>query len=51
MGRRAKTPYIQINLGDRFLSLTDRGKKEILGSPLGYFEITCSVGFPTRILP
>ena len=37
MGRRAKTPYIQINLGDRFLRLTDRGKKEILGSPPGYF--------------
>ena len=37
MGRRAKTPYIQINPGDRFLRLTDRGKKESLGSPPSYF--------------
>lgn len=37
MGRRAKTPYFQLNLGDRFLNLSERGKKEIRESALGHF--------------
>ena len=35
--KRAKTPYFQMNFGDRFLNLSDRGKKEIRDSALGHF--------------
>ncbi|MDD7026122.1 MAG: transposase [Segatella copri] len=37
MGRKAKTPYMQINLGDRFLALSKRGQEAILNSRLGHF--------------
>ena len=37
MGRKAKSPYIQLNLGDRFLNLSERGQKAIMESRLGHF--------------
>ena len=37
MGRKAKSPYIQLNLGDRFLNLSERGQKAIRDSRLGHF--------------
>lgn len=37
MGRKAKTPYMQINLGDRFLALSKRGQDAIRNSRLGHF--------------
>lgn len=37
MGRKAKTPNMQINLGDRFLSLSKRGQEAIINSRLGHF--------------
>ena len=37
MGRKAKSPYMQLNLGDRFLNLSERGQKAIINSRLGHF--------------
>lgn len=37
MGRRAKSPFIQINFGDRFLALPKRGQEAIRKSRLGHF--------------
>ena len=37
MGRRAKAPYVQMNLGDSFLNLSSRGQKAIRQSRLGHF--------------
>ena len=37
MGRKAKTPCMQINLGDRFLALSKRGQEAIINSRLGHF--------------
>lgn len=37
MGRKAKSPYLQLNLGDRFLNLSERGQKAIINSRLGHF--------------
>ena len=37
MGRKAKTPNMQINLGDRFLNLSKRGQDAIMNSRLGHF--------------
>lgn len=37
MGRKAKSPYIQINLGDRFVQLPKRGQEAIRKSALGHF--------------
>lgn len=37
MGRKAKAPYMQINLGDRFLALSKRGRDAIINSRLGHF--------------
>lgn len=37
MGRKAKTPYMQMNLGDRFLALSKREQEVILNSRLGHF--------------
>lgn len=37
MGRRAKTPYIQLTINDRFLNLSDRARKAIVNSRLGHF--------------
>lgn len=37
MGRKAKVPYIQLNLGDRFLNLSKRGQDAIRKSRLGHF--------------
>ncbi len=37
MGRRAKTPCMQINLGDRFLALSKRGQDAVIKSRLGHF--------------
>ncbi len=37
MGRKAKTPYMQINLADRFLALSKRGQEAIRKSRLGHF--------------
>ena len=37
MGRKAKSPYIQINLGDRFIHLSKRGQDAIRKSALGHF--------------
>ncbi len=37
MGRKAKSPYIQINLGDRFIHLPKRGQDAIRRSALGHF--------------
>lgn len=37
MGRKAKTPYMQINLDDRFLTLSKRGQEQIINSRLGHF--------------
>lgn len=37
MGRRAKTPGIQMNFSDRFLNLSPRGQAAIRSSDLGHF--------------
>ncbi len=37
MGRKAKVPYVQLNLGDRFLNLSKRGQDAIRRSRLGHF--------------
>ena len=37
MGRKAKTPYMQMNLDDRFLTLSKRGQDQIINSRLGHF--------------
>ena len=37
MSRSARVVDVQMNLGDRFLNLSERGKKAILNSRLGYF--------------
>lgn len=37
MGRKAKSPYIQINLGDRFINLSKRGQDAIRKSAQGHF--------------
>lgn len=37
MGRKAKIPYMQINLTDRFLALSKRGQDAIINSRLGHF--------------
>ena len=37
MGRRAKAPYVQMNLGDSFLNLSQRGQEAIRKSRLGHF--------------
>ena len=37
MGRKAKAPYFQINLNDRFLALSERGQDAIRKSRLGHF--------------
>ena len=37
MGRRAKTPGIQMNFSDRFLNLSPRGQAAIRNSDLGHF--------------
>lgn len=37
MGRKAKSPYIQINLGDRFINLSKRGQDAIRKNALGHF--------------
>lgn len=37
MGRKAKVPYFQINLNDRFLALSKRGQDAIRKSRLGHF--------------
>lgn len=37
MGRKAKVPYVQLNLGDRFLNLSKRGQDAIRKSRLGHF--------------
>lgn len=37
MGRKAKVPYIQLNLGDRFLNLSKRGQDAVRNSRLGHF--------------
>ena len=37
MGRKAKSPYIQMNLGDRFINLSRRAQDAIRKSKLGHF--------------